>query len=455
MKMFSFLALFVSCSLFAQNQVKYDQYGMEVQSKEVKGEMQDGRLVFGTEDSQYKLWFDGRVQADFAGFLGLDEDYDPIGNGATIRRARFAVKAQVTRDWYAEFDIDMANGVAELKDAVLRYDGFRNVEIQIGNFKENFSMQRNTSSRYLQFMERPMVTYLAPSRHIGANIKYSIPLIWASGGVFFQQVAGAEEVANVQDNNKDYGRGTGESFTGKLVIRPLYKYTDRGLHIGGAVSYRTPKSHDAPGDFGGVRYSMRNSTSINRKKYIDTDVIKGVDHTLLYTVELAGHYKGLRFESAYIGNKVYLKDDSPEVNKKDKNFGGWYAQAGYLLFGGKQRYDYGGAKYNRAERGRKWGDIELTARYETINLNDFGGGVYGGASEAYALGINYWVNNNVKFMLNYQYNNNDRYANGKGKLLVGHDAAGKPTSDYTKVTERGGKAGADYSMIALRCEIVF
>ena len=37
---------------------------------------------------------------------------------------------------------------------------------------------------------------------------------------------------------------------------------------------------------------MRNSTSVNRKKYLDTDVIPGLDHELAWTVELAGHYKG-------------------------------------------------------------------------------------------------------------------------------------------------------------------
>ncbi|HHU27423.1 MAG TPA: porin [Bacteroidales bacterium] len=455
MKLFLFLVLFATGSVLAQKkEVKYDQYGMEVKWTDLKTEMQDGRLVFETVDGNYKLWYDIRVQTDFAGFFGIDKDYDPIGNGASIRRARFAVKAQLTPDWYGEIDIDMANGFPELKDAVLRYDGIKNVEIQVGNFKENFSMQRNTSSRFLQFMERPMVTYLAPSRHLGANVKYCVPVFWASGGLFFQEVAGIEEIENVQDNNKDYGRGPGYSLTGKMVLRPFNKRIDRGLHIGGAISYRTPKSHDSPSDYGGMRFSTRNSTSINRKKYIDTDVIKGVDHSLLYTAELAGHYKGLRVETAYIGTTLYMKDDAPG-NLNNKNFGGWYAQAGYLLFGGTQRYDYWGAKYNRAERGKKWGDVELTARYECLNLNDFDGGVYGGSGEAISVGLNYWVNNNVKFMLNYQYNNNDRYANGKGKHFIGHDAAGKPTKDYTQAVEAKGKGGVDYSMVALRCEVVF
>ena len=57
--------------------------------------------------------------------------------------------------------------------------------------------------------------------------------------------------------------------------------------------------------------------------------------------------------------------------------------------------------------------------------------------------------------LNYQFNNNDRYANGKDKLNVGLDTAGNPTKDYTKVATPTGKAGVDYHMVALRFEIDF
>ena len=35
------------------------------------------------------------------------------------------------------------------------------------------------------------------------------------------------------------------------------------------------------------------------------------------------------------------------------------------------------------------------------------------------------------------------------------DAAGKPTRDYTKVVTESGKAGVDYSMLAVRFEIDF
>ena len=190
---------------------------------------------------------------------------------------------------------------------------------------------------------------------------------------------------------------------------------------------------------------------INRKKYLDTDLLPGYDHNFLWTVELAGHYQGLRYEAAYIGDNVHFKKTAADPTTK--NFGGWYAQAGYLLFGGSQNYDANGGKYTKITRGRKWGDIELCARYEYCDLNYKN--VYGGSAEAYTLGLNWQVNNNVKIVVNYQYNNNDRYANGKNKLFVGHDAGGNPTKDYTKVVEGKNKAGVDYHMIGLRFEIDF
>jgi phosphate-selective porin OprO/OprP len=435
---------------FAQETVKYNQYGVAVTSDRLDVEAQDGILVMASPNSGYKLWFDIRAQADGAVFFGAPEYADPIGNGTSIRRARFAVKGQIDESWYGEFDMDLANGLVELKDALIRYTGIPNLDLQVGNFKENFSIQRNTTSRYLQFMERPMVcSALAPSRHLGINAKYAKDWLWLSAGAFTQEVAGSEEWTNVADNNKDFGRNAGYSLTTKVVFRPLYKMDNASLHIGAAYSYRTTKVSQATGEWGTYRASARNSTSINRKKYLDTNNLKDYDHNNLWTVELAGHWDGFRYEAAYIGDNVCFKDDA------SINLSGWYVQAGYLLFGGRQRYDANGGKYTKIKPARKWGDIELCLRYEFLDLNAPERNVFGGSAEAYAVGLNWWVNNNVKIQLNYQYNNNDRYANGKDKLYVGLDSAGKPTRDYTKVATESGKAGVDYSMLALRFEIDF
>ena len=445
------ILLMTLSAAFAQETVKYNQYGVAVSSDKLDVEAQDGILVLASPNSGYKLWFDIRAQADGAVFFGAPDYADQIGNGTSIRRARFAVKGQIDESWYGEFDMDLANGLVELKDALIRYTGIPNLDLQVGNFKENFSIQRNTTSRYLQFMERPMVcSALAPSRHLGINAKYAKDWFWFSAGAFTQEVAGSEEWTNVADNNKDFGRNAGYSLTTKVVFRPLYKMDNASLHIGAAYSYRTTKVSQATGEWGTYRASARNSTSINRKKYLDTNNLKDYDHNNLWTVELAGHWDGFRYEAAYIGDNVRFKDNGPAIN-----LSGWYVQAGYLLFGGNQRYDANGGKYTKIRPGRKWGDIELCLRYEYLDLNAPQRNVFGGSAEAYAVGLNWWVNNNVKIQLNYQYNNNDRYANGKDKLYVGLDAAGKPTRDYTKVVAESGKAGVDYSMLALRFEIDF
>lgn len=440
--------------------VDVNQYGQKVESEPAEAQVQDGILVLKSKTSDYKMWFDIRVQADGAVFFGGpdftekelngSENSNHIGNGMKLRRTRFAVKAQLDKNWYGEIDTDWSSGVVEVKDAVLEYTGVPGLSLKVGNFKESFSMQRNTTSRYLMFMERSMATYLAPSRHLGFNVRYSKPLYWLSGGVFGPELAGAEEQTAMEDNNKDFGRNAGLSYTCKVVLRPLHKMQDGSLHLGAAVSYREPKASSTDA-YGAARYSTRNSTSINRKKYLDTDVMPGMDHELAWTVELAGHYKGLRYEAAYITRGAYFKQAVNPIGAQWAK--GWYAQASYSLFGGQQNYDADGAKYTRISDMNKWGALEIAARYDYLNLNT--GNYFGGSGESYAFGINYYPNKNVKFMLNYQFNNNDRYANGKGKLYVGRDASGKPTSDYTKVADADGKAGVDYSMLALRCQIAF
>ena len=462
----SVLALFASTAAFAQ-EADVNQYGQKVNSYPVDAKVQDGILVFQNKNQNYKLWFDIRVQGDAAVFFGYDKNLTQIGNGMLMRRTRFAVKAQLDKNWYGELDTDWTSGTPELKDAYLGFTGVKNLEIKLGNFKENFSIQRNTTSRYLQFMERPMVTYLAPSRHMGINFKYNLPYLWLSAGAFGPALEDAETMTAFQDGNKDYGLNCGMSYTGKIVYRPLYKMKDASLHIGAAVSYRMPKTSSTDG-YNAVRYSTRNGTGVNRKKFLDTDAIQYLDHELAYTFELAGHWKGLRWEGAYIARKPFV-DEQKWIDKNGENPNmhqawGWYVQAGYLLFGGNQNYDAGGAKYTRTNNGKNWGDIELCARVEYCDFN-ISKYVMGGSAYAYTLGLNFHVTKNVKFQINYQYNDNDIFANGKGaqdgtdmvsrdkpQYRTGYDASGNVTY-YPGDIVSG--SGIDYHMLACRFQVAF
>ena len=135
-----------------------------------------------------------------------------------------------------------------------------------------------------------------------------------------------------------------------------------------------------------------------------------------------------------------------------------------MLFGGTQAYDSNGAKYTRTTSGKNWGDLELAARFQTMDLNDavfdaegkFVSGITGGKANMYELGLNYYPCKNVKIMLNYSHINQDKYANGKGadkgKFYVGVDEKGKPTKKSSEVV---GKGGVNYNMLALRFQVAF
>ncbi len=484
-------------SAFAQEDATkaVNQYGQEVSVLPVETTVQDGILVFQNKDSRYKLWFDVRLQADAAVFFGEPDYADKIGNGMSLRRTRFAVKAQLGKNWYGEIDTDWTSGTPELKDAIIAFTGLKGFEFKVGNFKENFSIQRNTTSRYLVFMERPMVTSLAPSRHLGLNIRYASKFFWASAGVFGPELKDSEALGFMQDYNKDFGMSEGLSYTGKVVLRPINK-EDASLHIGAAFSYRNPKTtgfkfgdfeeyideEENPeiaaaienGDFAeldvvGTAMDSRNSTDINRKKYVNSGDLVGVDYETAWTVELAGHYKGLRYEAAYIARTAHMNEAVNAVVYGDEGFkrftgDGWYIQASYMLFGGTQAYDSNGAKYTRTTSGRSWGDLELAARYQSMDLNDavfdaegkFLSGITGGKANMFELGLNYYPIKNIKITLNWSLINQDKYANGKGadkgKFYVGYDKNGEPTKKSSAVV---GKGGVDYQMLAMRFQVAF
>ena len=153
MKKFSFmiLALFLGTIAFAQADLvsketkAVDQYGNKVEVQDVFASDRDGILVFESKNKDYKFWFDSRVQVDFGNYFGEQSWADNIGDGASLRRARFAVKAQITPQWYGEVDMELANGSFELKDAVVRYTGLKNWQFTVGNMKPDFSISRNTS----------------------------------------------------------------------------------------------------------------------------------------------------------------------------------------------------------------------------------------------------------------------------------------------------------------------
>jgi phosphate-selective porin OprO and OprP len=424
---------------------RFNQYGVPVDRKKLNAEERSGIIVFESEDQDYRMWFDIRVQVDGSYMWG--EKYNPIGSGAEVRRARLAIKTELSGNWEAELDMDFADSRADLKDAYLKFKFNEKAWIRAGNFKERFSMETNTTSRYLTFTERPIGTrVLTPSRHLGIQALYNTSGVIAAGGIHLQDVGGWEEVQLRKDNNSASGQDEGYSFTGKLTAMPYYKDITKGLHFAVAGSYRTPKTTD---ELNMVRFDTRSYPNVNRRKYLDTDRFFA-DNTILTNFEMAGYYKSLRLQGEYTMAKVNRPGDQGV-----ENFYGFYVMSSYMLFGGNQLYNTKEGEFTQAMPGKEWGDVEVALRYEYLDLNSRMDGIMAGAGEAYTFAVNYYAKDNVKLALNYRYVNHDRYANGRNRLFVGTDADGNFTRDPRLVTEAQGKGGESYHGITLRIEVAF
>ncbi|MDR1761065.1 MAG: hypothetical protein LBR55_01300 [Bacteroidales bacterium] len=469
------IACISAMSAFAQvdsnDSAAVDAYPLQAQA-------QKNILTFENKEKGYKFWMDNRVQFDGAKHFGLKNgmlvDGEPaMTGGVSLRRVRLAVKAQVTKDWYGEVDANFANGGFELEDAYIMYSGLKNFAFKAGNFKEDFSMERTTSSRYIMFMERPMaVQMFAPARHTGLQANWQkYGWLRASAGISWQMIENADTYYNVTEFNKQ-GRPMGTNYSGKIVFMPWAAQDFYGLHIGYNGSYRDSRKTDDDRDgaealgrgYEGNYFSTRNATYVSRLKFMSTEYY-GVKYDYLQGIELAGYKDGFRFQGEFIANhsimdseKIDKYNETPKqynydglvANKETKFFYGFYAEAAYLLFGGKQYYDITESEFKRPTRGKSWGDIEVMARYDYLNLNSQD--LYGGSGENYTLGVTYHVNNNVKLMMNYQYSRNDVYANNKGKAVVGRDVNGEYTSNpKLAATDRG----IAFNAIQARIEIAF
>jgi len=463
---FSFAQNSNEATTAGENDDAVNQYGVKVNSFPLQASAQNDILVLQNKEKGYKFWMDNRVQFDGATYFnqknGMLVDGKPyMPGGVSMRRVRMAVKAEINKNWYGEVDLNFANGVFELEDAYVMFTGLKGLEFKAGNFKEDFSMDQTTTSRYSTFMERAMVVQMfAPSRHIGMQVNWiQYPWIRASAGVSWQLVDNAETRYNVEEYNKK-GMGMGANYTGKIVWMPWGSKEFYGLHIGYNGSYRDSRKTDdnyIDGDkvvgrgYNGNYFSTRNATAINRTKYISCEYY-GVKYDYLQGFELAGYKDGMRIQSEWITNHSYMDKnfEGATANDKTKFFWGYYVQGSYLLFGGKQRYDVTQSEFTQPTRGRKWGDIELMARFDYLNLNSED--IKGGSGQNISFGTVFHVNNNVKFMLNYQISQNDKYANNKGKAAIGKDSNGEYTSNPAKAV---GDFGARFHVIQARIEIDF
>ncbi len=434
------LLLFSFLTLSSQGVSENNQDDKKKKRVAAKVAFVDGKLTFESEDKAFKLWFDNRVYIDAAYYMptyditGMqtdgngdmedemfysgvaDDQVFKFSSGVIVRRARFGIKATLHDKWFAELDVDFGYNEIEMKDMLVGYKFNDHFSIKMGNFKEPMSMERMTSSKYLTTMERPMaVQTLAGGRKLGIAATGWGKHWWASAGLFGAEVYGVQK-----ERNRGYD---GWGFSGRVATSPVLR-ENFTLHIGGYGQWRVPEAYGQSDRW--LYLAAFPESYVDRRRFVRAKIGKDgdggyVDHYSTFGAELAVRTKKILAYGEYIVSSVsrYYNEGEQRVDLKNALMGGWYATISYMIRGEQRRYDAKEAEFSDV-RIKKGGNIEIVARVSTLDLNDFSEPLFlieGGSAISYSAQVNWIVNRNVAFGLNYLFMDNDEYADDKGDVM--------------------------------------
>lgn len=373
-------------------------------------EVRNGKLLFETEDGNFRWWFDSRLQIDAAMYF---ENKNAMSNGTLLRRLTFAMKAVLWKNWQAEFDMDFGEAVSvdpqtDFRDMWVKYT-FPNINLslQAGNFKEPFGMERLNSSRLLTFLERSAISNAIPlGRRIGFAARY-----WTDYAQVTAALMGHEAGSRVDKGQRDEGH----SANLRVSVAPINNFGEN-LHIGVAGSYKIP---DVVADLGlnTIEINARTESYVFNPKFLHTGDITDVNYYNRYGAELMYINGPFYFQSEYMGTMI-----KRWYGKADVNLKGYYVTGTWMITGETRDYYVDEGEVGPIETPKHcWGALELAVRYSMTDLNDFDAGIKGGKSNQLMFGVNYYPNTNIKLQLNYSIVDLDDYATRKGNLQGNDD----------------------------------
>lgn len=364
-----------------------------------------GKLEITSPDKDFKWRIGGRLHAD-----ATIPDNDSNSARSTnfedktdIRRMRLDLTATVWKDWQFKIQYDFADSGANinlgLRDAWLKYlVDTENVKgsVTAGHFKEYIGLDELTSSNDISFIERSLMSaaYNATNGRrlgVGASLAF-YDKVTASLGGFGRSIGNAADDA--------------VKATGRLTFSPIHSKT-RVVHLGAAGSYVTD-------------FDTNTFTTNPRPEF---DVAGGTRLFNGFTVANADDAWRFGGEGAVVYGPFSLQGEyqlfdltrtGTGAAATDLSFDGWYVFGSWLLTGESRVYKFeDGVFQNPKPSGvvgkGGWGAWEVLARYSQLNLHDSDlancnlttAANFCGEETNVTLGLNWYPNQNFKFMANY------------------------------------------------------
>ncbi|NIQ03375.1 MAG: hypothetical protein GWM98_25840, partial [Nitrospinaceae bacterium] len=159
---------------------------------------------FESRDKKFKYQIGGRIMWDQA-YFDADRTFKANNNepqnGTEFRRARLFISGLLYNHIKFKAQVDFA-GQTSFKDVYLGLVKIPVIQnITFGHFKEPFSLEELTSSKYITFMERSLMNAFAPGRNAGIAIydsqAFDKRATWAIG--VFRPVGETPPILNSDD----------------------------------------------------------------------------------------------------------------------------------------------------------------------------------------------------------------------------------------------------------------
>ncbi|MDY0021148.1 OprO/OprP family phosphate-selective porin [Arenimonas caeni] len=348
-----------------------------------------GGLKVTSADGAFSFGLGGRLHFDGYAF---DRDLASTTGTTEFRRGRLTLSG-TAYGWEYKMEQDFAAGS--------NLDGLRDLyiartlgpgKLTIGHFKPYRSMEELTSSNEILMMERPYAsaTGLFSGRQFQQGVGYLMGgANWSAGATAFN-LRGASGARN-----------EGMGFSGRATWAPLMQ-GDRVLHLGGWYSHEN-KNQGSANLAATANYAGRRGPSLS----IASSNGASGEQVDAYGLEFAGMFGPLFFQSEY-ANASFGQPLGP-----DQDVETFYVQGSLMLNGGRKVYKPGNGVFGSPKVAGA-GLWELTARFDQIENKD----LIGREASSWILGMNYYVNPNLRFIFNYTQGDNELTGDETGQYAL-------------------------------------
>lgn len=362
-------------------------------------QFQDG-LRFQTEDGNFTAHVGGRLLAHFRTVFDRDFARSGAEDSFFLRQARIETSGTFFKDFEYKVQADFPTGSGStsgtLQDAFVGWRKYRECSIRIGQFKEPFSQEETTTTRFIDFDERSVLNRLVPARDIGLMLYGSIGdgIFEYETGIFNGQGRG---VFDLNDDKEWAIRLRSTPFVGSESAFL------KGLRIGFGFTV----GHLTKGSIDGLDFT----TTELLVKFFDaggaTNFIDGV--RMRFGLELSYLVGPFGFRAEWV-RRIDEVDTAAE-NDEELSHDAFYLAFTYLLTGEKKVLE------NRTvplapfdlEKGG-WGAFELAVRVAFLGIDDevfdIPGGIVASTTNqadqviAFTLGVNWYLTRNFRISPN-------------------------------------------------------